>query len=257
MNSPTPLSFLFFFIFFALFITPSISKSPSLSLSTTSLSKSNNSVTVNWSGVDSPSQLDWLGIYSPPDSSLRNYIGYLYLNASPTWQSGLGSITIPLINLRSKYKIRIFRWTESEIIPTRQDHDHNPLPQPKHLLAETEEFGFGSGHGPDQIHLALTGGSGEMRVMFVSGGGEESVVRYGLGSGQMDREVGTRVGRYEREDMCDAPANNSVGWRDPGFIHDKVIWSLERSTSIRWEVMQRVGATLSASFHQTKIQVKR
>nr|XP_043626707.1 probable inactive purple acid phosphatase 2 [Erigeron canadensis] len=221
------ITFIFLQILF-LFITPSISNNtPSLSLSTTSLTQSNNSVTVTWSRVDSPSQLDWLGIYSPPTSSLRNYIGYLYLNTSPTWQSGSGSITIPLINLRSKYKFRIFRWSESEIIPTRMDHDHNPLPQPKHLLAETEEFGFGSGHGPDQVHLALTGGVGEMRVMFISGDGKERVVRYGSGSGRMDRVVETRVGRYEREDMCDSPANSSVGWRDPGFIHDGVMAGLE------------------------------
>ncbi|KAK9051023.1 hypothetical protein SSX86_027648 [Deinandra increscens subsp. villosa] len=220
-------SFFFFFLFCFFLINPSVSTPPSLSLSTTSLSKSNNSVTITWSRVDSPSQLDWLGIYSPPDSPLRNFIGYLFLNNSPNWEYGSGSVTIPLINLRSRYKIRIFRWTESEIIPTRLDHDHNPLPQPKHLLAETEEFGFGPGHGPDQIHLALTGGRGEMRVMFVSGGGRESVVRYGLRSGRMDRVVGTRVGRYEREDMCDSPANSSVGWRDPGFIHDGVMVDLE------------------------------
>ncbi|KAJ0490783.1 putative phosphodiesterase I [Helianthus annuus] len=168
MNPPTPLSSFFTFIFFFLFITPSISNPPSLSLSTPSLSRSNNSVIVTWTGVDSPSQLDWLGIYSPPDSSLRNFIGYLYLNTSPTWQSGSGSITIPLINLRSNYKIRIFR-----------------------------------------------------------GSGGESVVRYGLSSGQMDRVVRARVGRYEREDMCDAPANTSIGWRDPGFIHDGVMVGLE------------------------------
>ncbi|KAJ0679584.1 putative phosphodiesterase I [Helianthus annuus] len=168
MNPPTPLSSFFTFIFFFLFITPSISNPPLLSLSTPSLSRSNNSVIVTWTGVDSPSQLDWLGIYSPPDSSLRNFIGYLYLNTSPTWQSGSGSITIPLINLRSNYKIRIFR-----------------------------------------------------------GSGGESVVRYGLSSGQMDRVVRARVGRYEREDMCDAPANTSIGWRDPGFIHDGVMVGLE------------------------------
>ncbi|XP_023732495.1 probable inactive purple acid phosphatase 2 [Lactuca sativa] len=224
MNSPIPLLFL---LFFTLFIHPSISKSPSLFLSSNSLTKSNNSVTIRWSGVDSPSQLDWLGIYTPPNSSLHHYIGYLYLNTSSTWQSGSGSVTIPLINLRSKYKIRIFRWTESEIIPTRQDHDNNPLPQPKHLLAETEEFEYEQAHGPDQIHLALTGEVGEMRVMFVSGHGKKSVVKYGLDSGRMDHAVETRVGRYEREDMCDSPANQSVGWRDPGFIHDGVMINLQ------------------------------
>ncbi|KAK1425754.1 hypothetical protein QVD17_21112 [Tagetes erecta] len=232
---------LFSFIFLTLFITPSISNSPSLSLSTTSLSKSNNSVTVTWTGVNSPSQLDWLGIYSPPNSSIRNYIGYLYLNTSANWKSGSGSITIPLINLRSGYKIRIFKWTKTEYDPTLHDHDNNPLPQPEHLLAETKEFGFGSGHGPDQVHLALTGGRGEMRVMFLSGDGRESVVRYGLGSGGMDRVVGTRVGRYEREDMCDSPANNSVGWRDPGFIYDGVMVDLEPGKRYFYKVGSDAG----------------
>ncbi|KVH97706.1 Iron/zinc purple acid phosphatase-like C-terminal domain-containing protein [Cynara cardunculus var. scolymus] len=219
------------FFFLTIFIGPSISESVSLSISSNSLSKSNNSVTINWSRVDSPSQLDWIGIYSPPNSSLYNYIGYLYLNTSPTWESGSGSITIPLINLRSKYKLRIFRWSESEIIPTRHDHDHNPLPQPKHLLAETEEFEFEQRHGPDQIHLALTGEVGEIRVMFVSGHGKESVVRYGSGPDRMDQVVETRVGRYEMEDMCDSPANQSVGWRDPGFIHDGVMVNLKPGKS--------------------------
>ncbi|XP_024989395.1 probable inactive purple acid phosphatase 2 [Cynara cardunculus var. scolymus] len=229
------------FFFLTIFIGPSISESVSLSISSNSLSKSNNSVTINWSRVDSPSQLDWIGIYSPPNSSLYNYIGYLYLNTSPTWESGSGSITIPLINLRSKYKLRIFRWSESEIIPTRHDHDHNPLPQPKHLLAETEEFEFEQRHGPDQIHLALTGEVGEIRVMFVSGHGKESVVRYGSGPDRMDQVVETRVGRYEMEDMCDSPANQSVGWRDPGFIHDGVMVNLKPGKRYFYKVGSDAG----------------
>ncbi|XP_076922933.1 putative inactive purple acid phosphatase 2 [Bidens hawaiensis] len=242
----SPILLLLSLLLILIFITPSISQ-PSLTLSTTSLSNSNNSLTITWSRVNSPSQLDWLGIYSPPNSSLRNYIGYVYLNTSPGWQSGSGSITLPLINLRSGYKIRIFRWTESEIVPTRLDHDRNPLPQPKHVLAETEEFGSGSGSGrgsgsgPDQVHLALTGRVGEMRVMFVSGDGSESVVRYGLGSGGMEREVGTRVERYEREDMCDAPANSSVGWRDPGFVHDGVMVGLEPGKRYFYKVGSDAG----------------
>ncbi|CAL5428730.1 unnamed protein product [Camellia sinensis] len=67
-----------------------------------------------------------------------------------------------------------------------------------------------------------------MRVMFVSQDGKEMLVRYGLRADAMDQSVGTRVGRYEREDMCDAPANQSVGWRDPGYIHDGVITNLKK-----------------------------
>lgn len=116
------------------------------------------------------------------------------------------------------------------------------------MLAETEEFGFGSGHGPDQVHLALTGGVGEMRVMFVSGDGRESVVRYGLSSDRMDLVVGTRVGRYEREDMCDTPANNSEGWRDPGFVHDGVMVDLEPGKRYFYKVGSDGGWSDTFSF---------
>lgn len=79
-----------------------------------------------------------------------------------------------------------------------------------------------------------------MRVMFVSGHGKKSVVKYGLDSGRMDHAVETRVGRYEREDMCDSPANQSVGWRDPGFIHDGVMINLQPGRRYFYKVISRV-----------------
>lgn len=75
-----------------------------------------------------------------------------------------------------------------------------------------------------------------MRVMFVTHDGKESFVKYGLDGDSMDRVVGTRVVRYEREDMCDSPANHSLGWRDPGFIHDGVITNLEAGKRYYYKV---------------------
>ncbi|GER43790.1 purple acid phosphatase family protein [Striga asiatica] len=219
------------------FLVRSLSASPvAITVSSRSIPKSSDPITIRWSGIDSPSKLDWLGIYSPSNSSHADFIGYIFLSSSPGWPSGSGSITLPLINLRSDYQFRIFHWTESEINPKKQDHDHNPLPGTKHLLAKSETIRFEPGRGPEQIHLALTGRDGEMRVMFVTHDGKDNSVRYGLARDKLIQVVNTRVSRYEREDMCDAPANESVGWRDPGFIHDGVMLDLKEGKRYYYQV---------------------
>ncbi|VFQ66652.1 unnamed protein product [Cuscuta campestris] len=197
-----------------------------ISISPKTLVKSGDSVTIRWSGVDSPSKLDWIGIYSPATSSHDDFIGYVFLSSSPGWENGSGSISIPLVNLRSTYQFRIFRWNESEVDDTRTDADHNPLPVTGRVAAVSGEVGFEPGRGPEQVHLSLTGRDGEMRVMFVTGDRKDCFVRYGLTRNNMDQVAGTRVRRYEREHMCGAPANQSTGWRDPGFIHDGVMVNL-------------------------------
>ncbi|KAG8366429.1 hypothetical protein BUALT_Bualt17G0078700 [Buddleja alternifolia] len=219
-----------------LLIQSSSSSQVSISVTPRSIPKSGDPITIKWSGIDPPSHLDWLGIYSPSNSSHKDFIGYIFLSSSPEWRSGSGSITIPLINLRSDYQFRIFHWVESEINPKKQDHDHNPLPGTKHLLAESESIRFEPGRGPEQVHLALTGRVGEMRVMFVTHDGKESFVKYGSGKSKMGRVEGTRVSRYDREDMCDSPANESVGWRDPGFIHDGVMVGLDEGKKYYYQV---------------------
>lgn len=217
-------------------IIPLSSSEVSISVTPKTVPKSGDNVTIQWSGVESPSKLDWLGIYSPPNSSHSDFVGYFFLSSSPGWKSGSGSISFPLINLRSQYQFRVFRWYDSEVNPKHKDHDQNPLPGTKHLLAESEGIDFEPGRGPEQIHLAYTDKEDEMRVMFVTPDGKESSVKYGLGRENMDQVVVTRVVRYEREDMCDAPANDSVGWRDPGFIHDGVMVNLKKGKRYFYQV---------------------
>lgn len=78
-----------------------------------------------------------------------------------------------------------------------------------------------------------------MRVMFVMRDKGEGFVRYGEKEGRVEgwRKVGTVVGRYEREDMCDAPANESVGWRDPGWVHDGVMTGLKNGKRYYYQVL--------------------
>ena len=211
---------------------------PTLTVTPSTLSNSGDVVTVRWSGVDTPSDLDWLGIYSPPTSAHDNFIGYRFLSGSPTWRSGSGSLTIPLVDLRSNYSFRIFRWTRAEINPKRRDHDHNPLPGTAQLLAFSEEVGFGSGRGPMQIHLAFADEEDAMRVMYLTREPRETYVRYGESEGKMERVAVARVRRYEREHMCDAPANASVGWRDPGYIHDGLMTDLKKGVRYYYKVFR-------------------
>ncbi|CAM8881374.1 unnamed protein product [Rhodiola kirilowii] len=215
---------------------PTTSSDPTISISPTTLPKSGDSVTIEWSNIPSPSPLDWLGIYSPPNSSHKHYIGYFFLTSSPSWQSGSGNLTFPLVNLRSDYEFRIFRWTEDEVDMKKHDHDGYPLPGTRHLLAKSGRLGFGARTGVEQVHLAYTEMEDEMRVMCVSGDSEERFVKWGVAEGEMV-EVGRMVvERFEREDMCDWPANNSVGWRDPGFVHDGVMKGLMKGKRYYYKV---------------------
>lgn len=147
----------------------------------------------------------------------------------------MGSLTLPLIPLSSPYQFRIFRWPENEIENKHHDHDQNPLPITKHFLAESGVVQFKS-KIPGQVHLAFTDHENEMRVMFVSWDGEKRFVRYGFKEGEMDHVAVTKAGRYEREDMCDSPANESVGWRDPGWVHDGVMTGLDKGKRYFYQV---------------------
>ncbi|XP_010476419.1 PREDICTED: probable inactive purple acid phosphatase 2 isoform X2 [Camelina sativa] len=224
-------------LFISVFVSSANAKA-TISISIRALNRSGDSVVIQWSGVDSPSNLDWLGLYSPPESPNDHFIGYKFLNESSTWKSGFGSISLPLTNLRSNYTFRIFRWSESEIDMKHQDHDQNPLPGTKHLLAESEQLSFGSGGVgmPEQIHLSFTDKVNTMRVMFVAGDGEERFVRYGEEKDLLGNSAAARGMRYEREHMCDSPANSTVGWRDPGWIYDTVMKNLNNGVRYYYQV---------------------
>ncbi|XP_077214877.1 putative inactive purple acid phosphatase 2 [Tasmannia lanceolata] len=235
LSPPLPL-----LTFFSTLLLTAFSSPVSLNITPETLNKSLDSVQIQWNGIDSPSNLDWLGIYCPPNSSDSDFIGYKFLSSSPNWKSGSGSLSLPLINLRSNYEFRIFRWSENEIDPKRVDHDHNPLPGTKHFLAKSAELGF-LVMGPEQIHLSFTSKNDEMRVIFIMRDGFESFVNYGVEEGQLDQIVKTEVKRYERSDMCDSPANDSVGWRDPGFIHDGVMKNLKKGERYYYRVGSNAG----------------
>lgn len=86
------------------------------------------------------------------------------------------------------------------------------------------------------MHLAFTEDASEMRVMFLAEDGEKRYVKYGEKKDQMGHVAAASVERYERGQMCDKPANSSIGWRDPGWIFDAVIKGLKRGVRYYYKV---------------------
>lgn len=96
--------------------------------------------------------------------------------------------------------------------------------------------------------MAYTDREDEMRVMFLTEDGGERRVRYGEGQESLGDVAVARVSRYEREDMCESPANSSVGWRDPGFIQDGVMKNLKKGVKYYYQVTVIDPFAISYSF---------
>jgi hypothetical protein len=215
-----------------LFLAAGEAAATTLTATPAKLAQSDREITIRWSDLPDPDGLDHVAIYSPPSSRDRDFLGYLFLNGSASWRSGRGELALPrLPNLRAPYQFRLFRWPAKEYSYHHVDHDGNPLPHGRHRVAVSGDVAFdGSAARPEQVHLAFADGVDEMRVMFVCADGGERSVRYGLGKEEGEKgwtEVGTEVRTYEQKHMCDAPANDSVGWRDPGFVFDGLMKGLQ------------------------------
>lgn len=77
--------------------------------------------------------------------------------------------------------------------------------------------------------------------MFLTDDGKESFVKYGVKEDQLDYVEAASVGRYERDDLCDSPANATIGWRDPGYIHDGVMTNLKKGKKYYYKVGSNSG----------------
>jgi hypothetical protein len=222
--NPGTVQFLVFLLIIILIKESWGTNGATLEVSPGSIGKSGDTVTVSWIGVKAPSEFDFLGIYSPPDSDHQNFIGWIALSSSQGWESGSGSVDIPLVNMRTPYQFRLFSGKHINVSDgTPVDEDGDPIPSTDLLLAATVSIQFTNYNEPTQIHLALTSSPKEMRVMFVTRESIESFVKYGLeGSPSLSMSKASAE-TYHQTDMCDAPANSPQGWRDPGIIHDAVM----------------------------------
>jgi hypothetical protein len=95
-----------------------------------------------------------------------------------------------------------------------------------------------------QLHLALTGVPGEMRLSWVTGSPEPDPVELreqGQNAGHAVAVVETTT--YGRGDMCGVP---EAGWHDPGFLHTVVFHDLDPNLTYEYSVGGKRGGQFKA-----------
>jgi hypothetical protein len=87
---------------------------PGPSLTTTpSIVAAGTALTVNWSGIVSPTTRDWIALYSPGTPDNNSYLAWMYVSCSQTGggsalASGACPLTIPSTLANGNYELRLF-----------------------------------------------------------------------------------------------------------------------------------------------------
>ena len=174
-------------------------------------------VTVSWRGVASASEGDWIGVYCPSDSDSRGYLDYCHVSECPTYLQGRGRVELTLYNMRMDCVFRYFTANQMSLSTTTYN-----------LIAVSNVVGFVNGsHAPLHGHLALTGRASEMRVQWTSGSNDTPTVFYGTSSKEVSLVATGVSSTYSNTDMCGAPANSSLHFIDPGFMHNVLLEDLQ------------------------------
>ncbi|XP_068657079.1 probable inactive purple acid phosphatase 1 isoform X3 [Aristolochia californica] len=180
-------------------------------------------------GWPTPSDDDWIGVFSPgnfnastcePENTKDQSpylctapIKYQFANySSPDYRStGRGVLKLQLINQRSDFAFALFS---------------GGLSNPK-LVAVSNRITFANPRAPLYPRLAQGKSWNEMTVTWTSGYSideAEPLVEWGReGGDHICSPAGTLT--FTRNSMCGAPAR-TVGWRDPGFVHTSFLKDL-------------------------------
>ncbi|XP_054823019.1 probable inactive purple acid phosphatase 1 isoform X1 [Prosopis cineraria] len=200
-------------------------------------------VTAEYSS-SSPSNDDWVGVFSPanfssstcPEENHRVYppllcsapIKFQYANYSnPQYLvNGKGFLRLQLINQRSDFSFALFS---------------GGLSNPK-LVAVSDKVAFVNPNAPVYPRLAVGKSWDEITVTWTSGYGTneaEPFVQWGpKGGDHMHSPAGTQT--FTRDSLCGAPAR-TVGWRDPGYIHTSFLRELWPNKIYEYKVGHRLN----------------
>ena len=185
------------------------------------LVENGQTVTVKWINIPPQKNSPWLGLYCPATSHSDNFIDYWFVKElSSTPDHGIANVT--LYNIREDCQFRFFlNDTYAE------------------LIAESDVVKFVGGKGaPLHGHLALTGKANEMRVMWTSGTNQKPIVEYGPCHNcyssdftsertQLSLTATGTSSTYTAKNMCGPPANQTIHFRHPGYLHNVLLTGLK------------------------------
>ncbi|EGC32331.1 hypothetical protein DICPUDRAFT_38536 [Dictyostelium purpureum] len=201
---------------------------PSISITPYPVQNSNDEITITWSGIDNPTKYDIVAIYSPSNASATHPNGYIQVSQSPSWKTGSGSLSIPLLNVREDYLFRLWSPVVNSTSPVLKIFTNISLT----VIATSPPVIFNNPNEPGKSYLSLTNNTDEMRLMWVSGTNDLPSVYYSTDPKFSEYSLtatGTSI-TYAITDMCASPANSTNYFRNPGYVHDVVLTQLEPNT---------------------------
>jgi len=192
-------------------ITVKINKDIQLTAEPSLLQQSGEWVTVTFSKVPSPSNEDWIGVYSPSkvDISKHAPVKYQFCNRSSGYnETGSGTLRFKLVNMHEEYIFAILRGVNATLLQT------------------SNEVTFANPNEVLQGHLALTGNDGEMKAMWNSGNIQNNqMVLWGTTPGSYPNSAAAVGITYTSSDLCGDVAID-FGWKDPGYLQSAVMTNL-------------------------------
>ena len=204
-------------------ITDSTRTSGAILTAEPSVIENGGQVLVSWKNVPNPGKrkpyYDWIGLYCPADAPSHQYIDYWFANGSQTYARGYGSVNFTLYNMRMDCGFRYFgndTYTE--------------------LIAKSNRVQFVDGkEAPLHGHLALTGDSTQMRVHWTTGTQTAPLVRYGSNPNNLGLTAVGASRTYNYSDMCGPPANGSLNFVHPGYLHAAMLTGLKPNSKYYYQ----------------------
>ena len=195
-------------------INPSVSYNVTVTITPSKLTTPNGceNININWYNKYQGGSYDWIGIYSPANSSNDEYLDYFHTDGIQN-----GSYQARIWNMRDSYQARYF------------GENNNT----DYILLGISNIAEVIRYQPLQGHLSLTNNSPyEMQIRWVSGLVENAIVELGTSSGNYSVKYKASNYTYDTSNMCGGSASiiSPTQFRDPGYIYTVIADKLAPDT---------------------------